>query len=94
VNVTLAIYITLAAVALVAVAQILIWKLVITRGEAAGDDTAHVAGWGPEPLEGLMAHHAVELVPVLAEEPLCSEEPLGSEEPEPSDQPERVLVGV
>ncbi|MGZ4167596.1 MAG: hypothetical protein ACXVSE_08815 [Solirubrobacteraceae bacterium] len=46
---TLAIYITLSAIAVVAIAQILYWKLVIKRHEVRAEDTCGAA-WLPESL--------------------------------------------
>jgi hypothetical protein len=46
---TIAIYITLFAVAVVAAAQILYWRLVITRTPAAAADIGD-AGWLPQPV--------------------------------------------
>lgn len=91
-NVTLAIYITLSAIALVAIGQILIWKLVITRTDTVGDDVTDAPGWVPEPVDALMAYQALEFAQILSEQPLRSQEPALSDESERAA--ERVLVGV
>jgi hypothetical protein len=65
----LAIYITLFAVAAVAVAQILYWKLVIRSDEARAEDTCDAA-WLPE------APVAWPEVPAQAAEPLFAAEPV------------------
>jgi hypothetical protein len=71
---TLAIYITLLAVVVVAAAQILYWKLVVTREEVCADDVRD-AGWLPEPV---MAWPQIELEtdePGFAAEPVRVAEP-------------------
>jgi hypothetical protein len=74
----LAIYITLFAVASVAIAQILYWKLVITRRGTAGDAAPEVADMGSalEPVDPWAGFAADASEPVPVSEPGRVREPV------------------
>ncbi len=74
----LAIYITLFAITLVAIAQILYWKLVINRDGAAGEAAPEVAdmGWAREPVDPWAGFEADALAPALLAEPVPVREPV------------------
>lgn len=65
----LAIYITLCAIVAVATAQILYWKLVITRADVACDDLPDMH-WLLEPVTSCIGPEADDSDPVLGGEPV------------------------
>ncbi len=76
VRATLAIYITVAAIVIVAVAQILYWKLVIavedvTRRDAAREDLPDL-DWLTEPVQSWVGLEADDAEPVLVGEPVLA----------------------
>lgn len=75
---TLAIYITLSAVAAVAIAQILYFKLVLARQRAVSEDVPDM-GWLYEPMDAYIGVGAADMEPAL--EPLPVAEPGYVEEP-------------
>ncbi|MFL5864254.1 MAG: hypothetical protein ACJ780_26380 [Solirubrobacteraceae bacterium] len=72
---TLAVYVTLFAVAVVAVAQILYWKLVIARDPAPGAADAPDPGWPHEPMAARQDLPLEDSGPRPGAEPLYVEEP-------------------
>lgn len=81
VRVTLAIYITLFAIALVAVAQILYWKLVIAREGVAINEVPETnpvpempaipdMAWLGEPAESWVGFEGDDMAPALAGDPV------------------------
>jgi hypothetical protein len=81
VRVTLAIYITLFAIALVALAQILYWKLVIAREGVAIDHVPETSrmpemdripdmDWLRDPAESWVGFEADDMAPTLAGDPV------------------------
>jgi hypothetical protein len=77
---TLAIYITLFAVAVVAIAQILYFKLVLARGHAASEDVPEM-GWSYEPIDACIGVGVDDMEPALAIEPVPVAEPALVAEP-------------
>lgn len=77
---TLAIYITLSAVAVVAIAQILYFKLVLARQRAASEEAPDM-GWLYEPIDAYIGIGAEDMEPALAIEPMPVAEPTFVAEP-------------
>lgn len=71
---TLAIYITLSAVAVVAIAQILYFKLVLARRRAASEEAPDM-GWLYEPIDAYIGGRVDDIDPALGTEPLPVAEP-------------------
>ncbi len=75
---TLAIYITLFAVAVMAIAQIVYWKLVINREAAPGDAAPKgpAMGWALEPIDPCGGFAAETAEVLLGSEPALVSEPV------------------
>jgi hypothetical protein len=75
---TLAIYITLFAVAVMAIAQIVYWKLVINREAAPGDAAPKgpAMDWALEPIDPRDGFAADTAEPLLVSEPAVVSEPV------------------
>jgi hypothetical protein len=73
---TLAIYITLAAIAIVAVAQILYWKLVIAAEDVTCQDATHEdfpdMDWLCEPVQPWVGLEVDDTEPALVSEPVLA----------------------
>jgi hypothetical protein len=67
----LAIYITLLLIVTVAIAQVLYWKLVIAREDAAGDEIPDLPdmGWLHEPVDAWVGFEADGAEPALVGDP-------------------------
>jgi hypothetical protein len=74
----LAVYITLFAIALVAIAQILYWKLIVNREGGAGDAAPEIPdmSWALEPVDPCAGFEADVLEPVPVSEPVRVREPV------------------
>jgi hypothetical protein len=68
----LAIYVTLLLIVTVAIAQVLYWKLVIARDDAAGDEIRDLPdmGWLHESVDAWVGFEADEAEPALVGDPV------------------------
>jgi len=67
----LAIYITLSLIVMVAVAQVIYWKLVIARADSAGDEAPDM-DWLRQPMETWVGFEADEAEPALVGDPVLA----------------------